>query len=302
MKLQKCFTIMFSDYLKEHGFQQKGVLFYRMNGDILQGVTLHTGNVQTVTLGFFPYWIIRHQSNGGICPDIKKGVWADEWRLNDLFSVKKAGGSGTNDIVMLKGEYTPEDMMIAKNRFQGVCMPLLDRVRDLDSYIHETVYYDPSKVPGFENTRISYTPRDLQRPLLLKAYRDGSFDHVVGIAEYLLEKYKQEQIQIHERNARQSESELSNTDLMDEWEQGLKDVPGAFEAIMRSMKNTVQEKDSWSPERKVEEMKKSSFPLLYEKYEAGDLEWIHGEYETLATEAKGLLLKELKLQVECPIE
>lgn len=305
MNYRQCFTTVFTDYLKEHGFHKKGSLFYRMNGDILQGVSVHAGlAVKAVTVGFYPYWIFPLNPGHGD-PDLKKGHWTDEWRVGDVTSVKLAGDSGI-DIVTIKNISAPDDMiehmLKIKQGFAEVCMPLLDRVNDLDSFLHETVYFDPSKVPGFEQTRMGYAYSDLQRPLLLKAYRDGSFDDAIGIAEYLIEKYRQEQIRIHERDVKQSEAELSNPALMAEWKEGLKDVPDAFEEIMERMRRIVQEKDSWSPDCLVEKMKKASFPLLYEKYEAGDLNWIRGEYEALDAKAKEMLLTELKLRVDCPLE
>lgn len=306
MNYRQCFTTVFTDYLKEHGFHKKGSLFYRMNGDILQGVSVHAGlAVKAVTVGFYPYWIFPLNPGHGD-PDLKKGHWTDEWRVGDVTSVKLAGDSGI-DIVTIKNISAPDDMiehmLKIKQGFAEVCMPLLDRVNDLDSFLHETVYFDPSKVPGFEQTRISYAGWDLQRPLLLKAYRDGSFDYAIGIAKYREEKYRQLQLRIYEQDIKRAVRRLKNADLMASWKERPKDSPDAFADFMNQVRSTAQSDELNLIESKIEakvaEMKLS---LLYEKYEAGDLNWIRGEYEALDAKAKEMLLTELKLRVDCPLE
>lgn len=56
MRMNKCFTTVFDEPLKERGFKRKGILYYRMNGDILQGITILLTNPYELTFSYIPYW------------------------------------------------------------------------------------------------------------------------------------------------------------------------------------------------------------------------------------------------------
>ena len=83
MKLNKCFTTVFDSALKERGFKRKGVLYYRINGEILQGITIKLINPYHICVGYIPYWmydIARHFSRG--CP-LERNYWAEEFDYLD---------------------------------------------------------------------------------------------------------------------------------------------------------------------------------------------------------------------------
>lgn len=74
MKLNKCFTDTFNSTMKQAGFSKTGLLYYRMNGTMLQGVWLKTCNPFHICFATLPYWMYKAQ----LYPDIKKGWWTQE--------------------------------------------------------------------------------------------------------------------------------------------------------------------------------------------------------------------------------
>ncbi len=74
MTLNKCFTDVFSTTMKQAGFTQSGLLYYRMHGNMLQGVFLKTCNPFQICFASIPYWMY----NAMAYPDIKKGWWTQE--------------------------------------------------------------------------------------------------------------------------------------------------------------------------------------------------------------------------------
>ena len=48
MKLSQCFIQTFQNILLSYGFKRKGVLFYRIHGDILQGIKLKQTNPYSI--------------------------------------------------------------------------------------------------------------------------------------------------------------------------------------------------------------------------------------------------------------
>ena len=78
MKLNKCFTTVFDSTLKSHGFKRKGVLYYRINGEVLQGITVKMTNPYSICCAFLPYWMydILWDFHRGF--PIDKCEWAEE--------------------------------------------------------------------------------------------------------------------------------------------------------------------------------------------------------------------------------
>lgn len=129
MKLNKCFTTVFDSALKERGFKRKGVLYYRINGEILQGITIKLINPYHICVGYIPYWmydIARHFSRG--CP-LERNYWAEEFDYLD-------------------GDYYRQDDDQALEKMQSLLdpvinklIPLLDKISSQDDYLRAKEYY-----------------------------------------------------------------------------------------------------------------------------------------------------------------
>ena len=167
MKLNKCFTTVFDSALKEHGFKRKGVLYYRINGEILQGITIKTTNPYSICIGFIPYWMYDVYWNLHRGTSIDKSTWAEE-------------------IDCLSGNYYRQDdqnsveyMQELSGRIEKDFIPLLNGIRTNDDYLRIKEYYlDPG-------ARISSYIIS-QYALLQKALQEKSFEE----SDRLLQKIK----------------------------------------------------------------------------------------------------------------
>ena len=54
--MNKCFTSIFTEPLEKEGFARKGVLYYRLRGDVMQGVMLKTTNPFSICVNMCPWW------------------------------------------------------------------------------------------------------------------------------------------------------------------------------------------------------------------------------------------------------
>ena len=74
MKLNKCFTDTFNPTMKQAGFSKIGLLYYRIHGNMLQGVFCDPINPFNIYFASFPYWMYDE-----VCiirdPNIKRGSW-----------------------------------------------------------------------------------------------------------------------------------------------------------------------------------------------------------------------------------
>ena len=156
MKLNKCFTTVFDSTLKSHGFKRKGVLYYRINGEVLQGITVKMTNPYSICCAFLPYWMydILWDFHRGF--PIDKCEWAEE--LN-----------------YLSGEYYRQDDENAIEYMQSLLapvrdslIPLLNKISSNDHYLRTKEYYlDPG-------SRLT-SPIIPQYALMQKALEDHSF-------------------------------------------------------------------------------------------------------------------------------
>ena len=74
MKMNQCFTSFFQQTMKEEGFKKVGLLYYRVQGVMLQGVLLKTCNPFQICFSNFPYWLYPKR-NFNVSSDFKKGCW-----------------------------------------------------------------------------------------------------------------------------------------------------------------------------------------------------------------------------------
>ena len=156
MKLNKCFTTVFDSTLKEHGFKRKGVLYYRINGEVLQGITIKMTNPYSICCAFLPYWMYD------ILWDFHRGFPIDKCEWAEALNY-------------LSGEYYRQDDENAIEYMQSLLapvrdslIPLLDKISNIDDYLRVKEYYlDPG-------SRLT-SPIIPQYALLQKALNDHSF-------------------------------------------------------------------------------------------------------------------------------
>ena len=180
MKLNKCFTTVFDAPLKERGFKKKGTLYYRMNGEILQGITLKSMNPYMISYNYFPYWAYENRKIYDTV--LSKGYWAENHGVT--------GDYYRQD----EEEEMLTEMEARKDIFCNVIIPALDKVNDLDSYIELSISKDFDKTLS----ELSDWNRFLllrhwncvnKYDLLVKGSRDGSFEKVKEIEAMLLEEH-----------------------------------------------------------------------------------------------------------------
>lgn len=125
----KLFTSVFDDEMKSRGFQRKGHLYYRLVGEIMQGVVLKATNPYMICYHAFPIWslpAIRYPFE----PFIEnKGYWA-EWGMS-IWPEYLYGGYYRKERVELNLEVMEHCLQVTKDFF----LPILDKVTDIDSYI-----------------------------------------------------------------------------------------------------------------------------------------------------------------------
>ena len=172
MKLNKCFTTVFSSVLLEKGFKKKGVLYYRMNGDILQGITIKLINPYSITFAYIPYWIydFDEMTRGH---KLSSSYWAEYHEVNG--SYYNADDEKTELI----------KMQSIANVFSELIIPFLDGIFDLDTYISSlckcsltgkaVVTEYEKKMYGEHYKWINHAQILNQYAMLYKAFCDGSF-------------------------------------------------------------------------------------------------------------------------------
>ena len=128
MKMQTLFATVFNEEMKARGYKRKGRFYYRLNGDILQGVVIKTINPYTIHFYAAPYWTRNAQMEMNSITD---GSWAE-----DGFEVSPGlGAYYREENEELNLAYMNACLNIAKLCF----LPLLDEINDLDSYFEHLV-------------------------------------------------------------------------------------------------------------------------------------------------------------------
>ncbi len=124
MTLNKCFTDTFTPTMKQAGFTKSGLLYYRMHGNMLQGVFLKTCNPFQICFASIPYWMYNTMAY----PDIQKGWWTQE------------GG------FMMGFYYTPQEpeqsqtkMQAVLNCFAHTVLPYLDNMKTEQDYFFDSL-------------------------------------------------------------------------------------------------------------------------------------------------------------------
>ncbi len=226
MKLNKCFTTVFDSTLKEHGFKRKGVLYYRINGEVLQGITIKMTNPYSICCAFLPYWMYDILWNFHRGFPIDKCEWAEE--LN-----------------YLSGEYYRQDDENAIEYMQSLLapvrdslIPLLDKISSNDHYLRTKEYYlDPG-------SRLT-SPIIPQYALMQKALEDHSFEE----SDRLLQKSKDYCIAFDLWDEEESEEE---SDFLRERYEGsyLDTLPHIIQPYLQKVEELKQSKEEYAAKLK----------------------------------------------------
>lgn len=188
MKLNKCFTTVFDAPLKERGFKKKGLLYYRMNGKILQGITIKLTNPYSITFAYFPYWIYDFdiETKGY---SLSSSDWAE---YNNVDGSRYNADNEETELKKMQG---------LAEVFLELIIPFLDGICDLDTYISSicndtitnaaVVTEEEKKLYGKYYKWIYHHQILNQYVMLLKAYNDGSFDSAEKIVnDFVRREYR----------------------------------------------------------------------------------------------------------------
>ena len=129
MKITPLFNSVFAEELKKQGFKKKGRCFYRLVGEILQGITVKPINPYDIHFIAKPYWIPMRVTNLESWASLVKGYWIeDSYGLlssSDMVRYYREAEAGKNLDIMNSCLHAVKTYFI----------PILDRVVDLDSYL-----------------------------------------------------------------------------------------------------------------------------------------------------------------------
>ena len=139
MTLFKIFTSTFDEEMKSRGFKRKGWLYYRLHGEILQGVTLKTINPYMLHFHFQPYWKESYHMSDAFRLDER--YWAEDGidMIPDDYAYFR------RENVQLNQDFMSICFEIAKKHI----LPVLDYVDSLDKYLE---YFTPHW-SGFNDER-----------------------------------------------------------------------------------------------------------------------------------------------------
>lgn len=122
MKMTKLFTTVFDEELKSRGFKRKAKLYYRLNGNILQGVVIKAVNPYSIHFYAAPYWMENIQAE--LFP-LYKGYWAENGASID------SGLYYREENKQINLEQMNAFLELARMHI----LPVLDKMFDLTSYI-----------------------------------------------------------------------------------------------------------------------------------------------------------------------
>ncbi len=265
MTLNKCFTQTFDGILKDRGFKRKGMLFYRVHGEILQGIKLKPINPYDIMITYHPYWTHRLMYPLEFHRNLPKGYWAEfgEW-VSGQYYVKDAPDQNL------------QDMQICLETVCDKVLPVLERVNNTESYLEEALnsyqrsvdrlyrnlHDDTPKIYERSSSEVCYHQTVGQYALLYRALQDGSFAYADDFWQRYLEVLDRE-MQYHVQQLAQDG----------------KDISAAME------------------EKKQKHLQ-NLFSVWLEKRKLGDINWIAAVYETESAQMRQELWNDLKLQLD----
>ena len=128
MTLFKIFTSTFDEEMMSRGFKRKGWLYYRLHGEILQGVTLKTTTPYEINFYFVPYWMESFSVDTG---SLDKRYWAE----NGVMICPSFSSRYKKENVQLNQDFMSVCFDIAKKHV----LPVMDKINCLDAYLEHCV-------------------------------------------------------------------------------------------------------------------------------------------------------------------
>lgn len=270
MKLNKCFTTVFDSALKEHGFKRKGVLYYRINGEILQGITIKLINPYAICVGFVPYWMYNLP-----------------WDLHRGGSIDKCDWA--EDFPYLFGEYYRQDDDKALEKMQSFLdpvinklIPLLDKIISIDDYLSIKEY---CLDPGSRLTR----PIIPQYALLQKALNDHSFAESDRILQKVIDYSIAQEIE--------DEASEENYDILREryYSGALDTLPHLVKPYLQMVEQLKQSEEEYAKElKKLDRMMEFHYAKYVAIREKEDFDAI----EALYNENLAKMKEEIKIKLK----
>ena len=177
MTLHKIYTTFFDEEMKSRGFKRKGKLYYRLCGEILQGVVLKAINPYTIHFFFTPYWMenIIMETN----PKLSKGYWAEQ-------GLEVSPGSSSYfkpENVELNCDFMSACFDVAKKHI----LPVMDKVNSLEAYFE----YCTPHWSGFDDERaykrwVKFKPGEIDPK---HSHLDAIFDPTITILWHCYSRY-----------------------------------------------------------------------------------------------------------------
>jgi hypothetical protein len=257
MKAKDLFLQYFKEDLAGHGFRRKGKFFFRMNGEILQGIGVDAVPFRYyVRYSQFPFWCYRLLYKD---LPLSKGYWLNDGDYPAMSFFSNA-----------KPEKNIPEMEFNHKAYQTEIFPLLDATVD------EKTYIEAKSKRRFEVDRWFMIP---PHAILYACYLDGSWE------------YAQNWI-ARKRDECQSRAPLY---AQKEWETHLyflKNPPEGYVPTECTYEELLEEKMNF-----FDRTLKSHFGLLLEKMEQNDLNWIKDIHDSESEYMRELLKTELKIIV-----
>jgi len=263
MKMSKLFVTVFEDELKQRGFKRKGRLYYRMKGEILQGIVIKKVNPYSLHFGVCPYWTVADQSIV-YSENLTKGWWAEQitgWEIGvPIYSYYREQNEEFNLAVM------QHCLFLA----QKYILPHLDCITDFNSVLK----YSADKAFCDERRENAELKQDVRKEIIVPSYqnrRDPSDKFTV--IDRFLSRHTQ-YLFLHKAYLDQSfeaAEEMLTAALPDDYF----DVPKPLPLSPDFYPDWVlQDKELVEKIMKVPEWEDSYRELFFEKKNANDLNWI----------------------------
>ncbi len=164
--IDECFINIFDEEMTKCGFLRKGNVYYKLNGEILQGVSIKSNISIHVYFSFYPYWM-HFMVNNEKFSSFASNKWTFKYPI--MPGTMEAPGYCDSEAVIR------DQFEIFRQRV----LPLLDIIHDNESFIrvhkmtsheNELLFYErDQKLVGFGPFIPEYS-------LLMKAWTEQSFD------------------------------------------------------------------------------------------------------------------------------
>lgn len=311
MSMSQSINKVFKEPLLERGFMKSGNLYYRLNGNCLQGILFDQINPFIVRIASFPYWMysLRGDPNCECTNDIQKGWWAQS-------------GSDISGAYYKKGNEEEFESVLLKylDKIIDIVIPYLDKMYDEKSSldVDYDLFFNQEDSPVLftlnegsysqwpQEIQLFWRPRNSMNPYLFLylAREDGSFDRMSDV----MNKYIEKNLDNTRRRAEKQRAEYS--DFNEEMRERIEDHAKMMLAVCPKeyTKESAYEEAVriWGPrtvdvEGEVERDRKNyseRFAPFLDAAKSNDFSSFEKVYEEQCVIMKKALLKKLQLTVE----